>query len=507
MVASMKTAYPFDRTNVAQDADGGKYYLDRPSSLVKMLSATVDRAGDSEALVELGGRRLSYREVWDGAARVAGGLLSHGLQRGDRAAIRLPNGIDWVLAFLGCQLAGVIAVPVNMRFTDDEADYVIKDSGASWVFRVGQPLPQGTPTSFLDAESADVAAIFYTSGTTGFPKGAMTTHGNFLSNTETARRVNGFPAWDPALRNLVAVPLFHVTGCNSQLLPTLECGGTTVILPSFSLEAFLRGINEERINLLVAVPAIYWLAIHSDTFRTVDTTGVKWVAYGGAPAAPDLVRDIKRAFSNARVSNGYGLTESSSIATTLPDEDAADYAASVGYPSPVMDAKLIDVDAVTGVGELLLRGSNIVPGYWNKPEANAETFVHGWLHTGDLARIDDAGRIYIVDRKKDMINRGGENVYCVEVENALAGVPGLAEAAVIAVPDTMMGEKVGAVVVARLGAGLTPESVLAYCRTHLADFKVPQYVAVTTDPLPRNPGGKIIKGKLRNTVRWGKPLW
>jgi acyl-CoA synthetase (AMP-forming)/AMP-acid ligase II len=498
---------PYDTSGVERGPDGGKRYTDRPESLVAMLRASVERSPEAEAVVEIGGERLSYRALWERAARVAGGLKQQGLKPGDRAAIRLGNGIDWVLAFWGCQLAGVMAVPVNTRFTDEEARYVIDDAGSGWVFEPGEELPDGPPEAGEDLKLDDMAGIFYTSGTTGFPKGAIHTHRNFLSNTETARRVTGLPRDGHFLRNLVSVPLFHVTGCNSQLLPTLELGGTTVIMPEFQVQAFLRAIDEERINLLASVPAIYWLAINQPEFERVDTSSVNWIGYGGAPIAPELVRRIKDAFPNARVNNGFGLTETASIATSLPHEYAADHADSVGFTSPVMEADLFEPDPETGVGELLLRGSNVVPAYWNKPEATAETFVDGWLHTGDLARIDDQGLVYIVDRKKDMINRGGENVYCVEVENALSAHPGVFEVAVVGVADTMMGEKVGAVIMPKPGQKVDPDEVVAFCRRHLADFKVPQYIALREEPLPRNPGGKLIKPKLRESVEWGEPLF
>jgi long-chain acyl-CoA synthetase len=250
------------------------------------------------------------------------------------------------------------------------------------------------------------------------------------------------------------------------------------------------------------VPAIYLLALQQPGFADVDTSAVRAVTYGGAPIEPDLVHRLQRAFPTARVGNGFGLTETSSVATFLPDEYAAEHAASVGFPAPVVELDLADVDARTGVGELLVRGPNVVAGYWRKPEQTAATFVEGWLHTGDLARIDDLGLTYVVDRKKDMINRGGENVYCVEVENVLAAHPAVGEVAVVGVADPMMGEKVGAVVVPRPGQELAAADLLAFARARLADFKVPQYLAVRSDPLPRNPGGKVLKPPLRAESEW-----
>ena len=241
---------------------------------------------------------------------------------------------------------------------------------------------------------------------------------------------------------ITAVPLFHVTGCNSQLLGTMYMGGTAVIMPVFEIGAFLRAIEEERIDTLITVPAIYWLAISQPAFADTDISCVRSVSYGGAPIAPELVARLAKAFPQARLGNGFGLTETSSVATFLPHEFVA-HADSVGFPAPVCDVRL-DAVLPDGTGELLIRGPNVVSGYWNKPEATAEAFAGGWLHSGDMARIDDEGLVYLVDRRKDMINRGGENVYCVEVENALAGAPGVYEAAVLGVPDEMMGEKVGA---------------------------------------------------------------
>src|SRR3954447_7468674 len=492
---------PFDTAGVERGDDGIKRYAGRPSSLVHMLRASVDRDRDATAVAEVGGESLTYGELWDRASRVAGGLRAAGVDRGDRAAILLPNGVDWVLAFWGAQMAGAVVVPVNTRFAEDEVSYVLDDSGASFVFEDGASLPDGEPRVFDDAGPDDLAAIFYTSGTTGFPKGAMTTHANFLSNTETARRVIDLPD-DPGLRNLVSVPLFHVTGCNSQLLVACENAGATVIMPAFEVNAFLDAIVDERIEMLTSVPAIYWLAISQPRFAELDVSHVRWVSYGGAPIAPELVRKIKEAFPTARVGNGFGLTESCSIATFLPHEFAEDHPETVGFAAPVVDLDVLDPDPDTGAGELLIRGPNVVAGYWNKPEQTAETFVDGWLHTGDVARIDDEGFVSIVDRKKDMINRGGENVYCVEVENALAAHPSVFEVAVIGVPDEMMGEKVGAVLVPRPGAELDPDDVIAFARKHLADFKVPQYLAVRSEALPRNPGGKILKPTLREETDW-----
>jgi long-chain acyl-CoA synthetase len=492
---------PFDQSDITRGADGVAHYDKLAGSLVEMLRSTVDTWGDNEAVVEVGGGRVTYRQMWERAARVAGGLRALGHKRGDRVAIRLGNGLDWCLAFWGIQMIGAIAVPVNTRFTDTEADYVIGDSGSKFVFQPGATLPDGAPLVEEQSKHSDVAAIFYTSGTTGFPKGAMTTQEGFLSNIETCRRMVPLP-FDGSARSLVSVPLFHVTGCNSQFLVCCAGGSGTVIVPQFNVQEFLRLINAEQITSLTSVPAVYWLALNQKNFPEIDTRGVRWLGYGGAPIAPDLVGRIMDAFPNARVGNGFGLSETSSVATYLPHEYSRLRPETVGFAAPVVDLRLDEFSE--GEGELLIRGPNVVPGYWNKPTATADTFVDGWLRTGDIARIDSDGFVQILDRKKDMVNRGGENVYCCEVENALAAHPAVFEVAVLGVPDTMMGEKVGAVIVTKPGVAAEASEILAFARTRLADFKVPQFVAIREEVLPRNPGGKILKKRLREDVVWVK---
>ncbi len=474
-----------------------------------MLRASVDRDPDATAIVEIGGGSLTYKELWDRALRVAGGLSERGLERGDRVAIRLGNGLDWVLAFWGAQLAGIVVVPVNTRFKEEEVRYLVEDSASAYVFAAGDRLPDGdSAVPVGELEPDDLAAIFYTSGTTGFPKGAMTSHANFLANSENAVRCIGVDRTEGGtLSTLINVPLFHVTGCNSQLIVLLDLGGASYILPDpLDLDGFLGAVAERRINMLTSVPAIYHALTRHPEFEQADLSSVRWVSYGGAPIAASMVHKIMEAFPGACVGNGFGLTETSSLTSFLPHEEAAEHADSVGFAMPVVDIAIDDPDPDTGVGELLVRGPNVVSGYWNKEEATAETFVDGWLHTGDLARSDESGLLYIVDRMKDMINRGGENVYSIEVESALAGAPGVGEAAAVGVPDDMMGEKVGAVIVPAAGLQLDVSAVIAHARERIADFKVPQYIAIRTEPLPRNPGGKVLKAQLRDETDWGDSL-
>jgi len=508
VTVAARGANPFDQAGVTADADGIRRYPGLHESLVAMLADSVGAAPDAEALVQVGGERLSYSGLWDRAARVAGGLRDDGIMPGDRVAIRLPNCVDWVVALFGGLMAGAIVVPVNTRFTDAEAGYVIEDSGSSYVFEPGAPLPSGRPLVHTGAARTDVAAIFYTSGTTGFPKGAMHTHENVLANVETVFRVSDIPRdAGPEMRTLVVVPLFHVTGCHSQTLPALRVGGAAVIDAAFDGARMIRTLEQERITACTAVPAIYYYLLNHPDFAPSKVAGVRWASYGGAPIAPALVHQIGERFAGARLANGFGLTECTSIATLLPHEWAAEHADSVGFAAPHADIAVDDdlFPAGTGMGELLIRGQSVCAGYWNKPGATAQTFADHWLRTGDVGRVDSDGLVYVMDRIKDMINRGGENIYCVEVENALIGAPGVGEVAVVGVPDPMMGEKVGAVIVPLPGASVDPGAVIEYARAHLADFKIPQYLSVRAEPLPRNPNGKVLKAPLRKTA-FGPPL-
>ncbi|CCG04419.1 class I adenylate-forming enzyme family protein [Blastococcus saxobsidens] len=496
--------HPFDTSGIEVGADGIRRYTGLPVNLVRVLFAQAATRGERTAIVELGGGQLTYSELWQRAMRIAGGLRESGVQTGDRVAVQLPNGVDWVLAFWGALLAGAIVVPMNTRLAPAEADFILGDCGAAYVVRPGEPLPDGEPGELPDPAHTDVAALFYTSGTTGRPKGAMTTHENFLSNVESVIRCRELSR-DPAVRHatLISVPLFHVTGCNSQFLGQIALGGTSVLMPRFDATAFLDAIPRYGITLLTSVPTIYELVLRHPALATTDVSTVRTLSYGGAPIAPELVHRLRTAFPNARLGNGFGLSETSALATFLPHEYAGTHADAVGFAPPLNDVRLDQPDAVTGVGELLVRGPNVVAGYWGDPVRTAETFVDGWLHTGDLATLTD-GIVRIVDRAKDMINRGGENVYSVEVENALAEHPDVLEVAVVGVPDPVMGEKVGAVVLPK--PGTQPDQLVAslssFAHERLADFKCPQFVRVIDGPLPRNAGGKVLKNPLRDAAGW-----
>lgn len=501
---------PFPTTGVARDRNGVPHYERLPATLLDILAEQAEQRPDSEAVVELGAGRLTYRQLWQRAARVAGGLRADGLQRGDRVGLRYPAGLHWVLAFWGTVMAGGIPVAVNTRSAAPEVDFVLADAGVRLDLAPGAALPDGEPYVVDGLDATDTAALFYTSGTTGSPKGVPTTHEAFVTNAENmVRSLGQSRQLGEELRTLISVPLFHVTGCNSQLLAAAYTGGAAVIMPSLNLPELIATLPEQRISSMVTVPAIYALLLRHPEFARVDVSGVRWVGYGGAPTAPALVRSLREAFGAATVFNGYGMTETASLMTVLPDSDAVAHADSVGYAVPSGDIGVAPLESNPGdptTGELVVRGANVMGGYWNRPDATAATIVDGWLHTGDVVRVDDAGRVHIIDRLKDIIIRGGENVSSVEVEAALLSAPGVADACVLAVPDDVMGEKVGAVLLGDGRQDLDVAAVLDYCRGQLADYKVPQYITVVATELPRTASGKLLKGQLRGQVQWGDPL-
>ena len=395
---------------------------------------------------------------------------------------------------------------MNTRSAAPEVEFVLSDAGVTVDLAPETELPDGKPYVEAGLGRRDVAAMFYTSGTTGKPKGVPATNEAFVTNAENSMRCLGIPAAIGAdLRTLISVPLFHVTGCNSQLLVALHAGGTAVIMPELNQAALLASLPAERINYMVTVPAVYALLLRHPELARTDLSSLRWLAYGGAPIAPSLVEAIQNAFPTARVFNGYGMTETASLITVLPHDDAVAHADSVGYAVPTVDLAVLPLGDDPTVGELIARGPTVTEGYWQRPDATSAALLDGWLRTGDVVRVDEAGRVHIIDRTKDIIIRGGENISSIEVESALVAAPGVLEAAVIAVPDDVMGEKVGAVV---FGGDQTVdvEIVIGYCRSQLAEFKIPQYMHIVSEPLPRNASGKLLKAQLRDGLRWGAPL-
>jgi acyl-CoA synthetase (AMP-forming)/AMP-acid ligase II len=473
--------------------------LDIAPSLVAATRATVERVPDAEAIVDLSsGERLTYAELWARTSTVAGGLVAQGVQPGDRVGVALPNGASWTLAFLGALLAGAVPVPINPRLTGPERDHIVADSGARVV--LDGDLPSGAPTVVDIDDVESLAALFYTSGTTGTPKGAMLSHRALLSAAEQVRLAYQLGPTE-GLRALVAAPLFHVLACGMQWIPALVSGGCVVIMPAFEVGSWVTAIRDERIEVLNGVPAMFWHALRHNDFVGLDVSGVRILSYGAAPTPPSQAQALREAFPHARLAPGYGLTEAPCV-TGLQDDDALSHSGSVGTAVADTELRLVGPEAADGIGQLLVRGPQLMSGYWGRPEATAEVLVDGWLHTGDLVRIDSGGRVFMLDRRTDMINRGGENVYSVEVEAALAAYPAVAESAVVGVPDERLGSRVGACVVPRPGVPFDPAELVRVARESLASFKVPEYICVRPEPLPRNPAGKVDKHAVRALSEW-----
>ncbi|HYU38586.1 MAG TPA: class I adenylate-forming enzyme family protein [Acidimicrobiia bacterium] len=370
----------------------------------------------------------------------------------------------------------------------------------------------------IDVDEDDLFAILYTSGTTGRPKGATLTHRQALANLQNifclgvANASRGGEAApelssDVQSATLLVVPLFHVTGCLSTMMLCYASGAKLVLMPPgrFDPDAAMATIERERITGFGGVPTIMWRIVESPNFDHYDLSSVVRVSYGGAPAAAELVQRIHERFPKVRktLATAYGLTESASVATSNTGDDYRTHPDSVGRPAPTVEIRVVDPDGepvpVGGTGEIWLRGPTIMRrGYWNRPDATAEAITpDGWFRSGDIGRFDEDGFLYLVDRQKDMIIRGGENVYCVEVEEVLFEHPDVIDAAVVGVPHKVLGEEVKAVVQVKAGSSTTVESLRAHCASRLADFKVPAHVELRDEPLPRNPAGKVLKSLLR----------
>ena len=545
---------PFEVDEVEIRGVPTRVWKHAPPSLRAVLEAS--RAHGDKTFLVYEDERTTFEAHFRQAATFAHALRDrYGVEKGDRVVIAMRNFPEWAIAFWGAATAGAVVVPLNAWWTGEELEYGVADSGAVVVVadeeraerlgphleglglhglivaRAAGDLDAGhdrledllagaaddgsveLPPVDLDPE--DDATIFYTSGTTGRPKGAVGTHRNICTNLLSL----GFVSAGAALRfgretsgdgrehqpsYLLSVPLFHATGCHSVLVTNTVGGGKLVMMHKWDPERALELIEREEITSFGGVPSMVMQVIESPDFATRDTSSVSSVGYGGAPAPPELVRRIKELFPRVSPGNGYGLTETSSVTTMNRGDDYVRKPDSVGPPVPVVDLKVVGPDGAEvppgEVGELWIKGPNVVRCYWHKPEATAEAITDGWLHSGDVARIDDEGFVYIVDRAKDMVIRGGENVYCVEVESALHEHPAVMEAAVIGIPHRVLGEEVGAVVTLKAGAAATTEELQRHVRERLAAFKVPVRIDIRDTPLPRSPQGKILKRELRDEV-------
>ena len=526
-------------------------YKKRMRSLREVAESAAVRV-DTDFLVQ-GDQRLNYAEHDAWARSASAALAAIGVESGDRVAIVSANSIEWVAMFWACVGSGVVTVPLNAWWKTEELEFALNDSGTKvmlcdlrrWelvrdlvpsltelthVFVIGLTEPDGIarpaselfeqkdPPAFSGAAPLedDLAAILYTSGTTGKPKGATVTHRQVIGNLQNIMCASVVSAMRAAeagtpskyqAGSLLVVPLFHVTGCLATMVTSYATGGKLVLMPPgrFDAEHAMATIEAERVSSIGGVPTIMWRIVESENFSKYDLSSVTRISYGGAPAAPELVTRINECFPQAKsaLTTAYGLTETASVATANAGADYLNHPDSCGRPVPTVEMRVVGDDGtdapLDGKGEVWLRGPTIMlRGYWNRPDANAEALTaDGWFKTGDIGRIDAEGFLYLIDRAKDMIIRAGENIYCVEVENILFEHPDVLDAAIVGVPHKQLGEEVKAVVQRRPGSDVTAEDIQAFCRLHLADFKVPEYVEIIDAPLPRNPAGKVLKNILR----------
>jgi long-chain acyl-CoA synthetase len=525
-----------------------KNFKHREKSLREKVANTGLR-GETVFMVQ-GDRRISYAEharlVWGAGRALKEGF---GFRHGDRLAILAYNSPDWLVALFATASIGGIAVGLNGWWTGEEIEYGLTDSGSRYlvvderlyprveklagklpglerVFYIGQHAPRGTvpirellvPENAMPTDPVsedDPFVILYTSGTTGRPKGCITTHrgtitqvlGVLFSSVVGAALGTANPMLSSGepLTSLLTSPLFHVGGIHSGVCTAMTVGAKLVFpVGKFDPEQAMRLIEQEKVTTWGAIPTMLHRVVHHPKVKQYDLSSLRAISFGGAPTAPETIDKAREVLPvEPSFANAYGLTETHGVATLNGGKDLLGRKTSIGRPIPVLEMKIVDEvgqELPDGkLGELVIYGPTVTPGYWNRPEATAETVRKGWLHTGDLGYRDREGFYFVVDRAKDMILRGGENVYCVEIENCLADHPEIDETAVIGVPDLELGERVKAIVRRRPGSTLSEDQVRKHVAAHLAAFKVPEFVEFIDRPLPRNPAGKILKNLLRGS--------
>jgi long-chain acyl-CoA synthetase len=463
---------------------------------------------------------LTYADLWDAAARVAGLLATLGVEPGDRVGIMLPNVPAFPIAYYGTLAAGGVVVPMNPLLKSREVAYYLGDSGAKVLFAwhgaageaakgaadtgarvvdVADPLltlaDQDPAQVTADRGDDDDAVILYTSGTTGRPKGAELTHANLTRNAElTATTLLKSGTADVVMGCL---PLFHVFGLTCGLNATIASGSTLTLLPRFDPGKALEIIQRDRVTIFEGVPTMYAAMLHH-TGERPDVSSLRLCVSGGAAMPVEVLRGFEDAFGCV-ILEGYGLSETSPVAS-FNHPDKVRKPGSIGTPIAGVEMRLIDADGADvppgEVGEIAIRGHNVMKGYWGRPDATAEAIQDGWFRTGDLARVDEDGYYYIVDRKKDLIIRGGYNVYPREIEEVLYEHPDVAEAAVIGIPHPELGEDVGAAVKLKPGGRATPADLRAFARERVAAYKYPRHIWIVDD-LPKGPTGKILRREVQ----------
>jgi fatty-acyl-CoA synthase len=486
--------------------------------------------GEREAMVD-GNRRISYREINSRVNRLSRALQTLGLKSGERCAILAYNCLEYAEVIFAAAKLGLLLVPLNWRLSPAELAFNLSDSGTETLIFdpgfaqlipglvdqtpvrrllvLGEKEAAGAPAyekvlaaqSELEPEPGEPVGldtphiIMYTAGTTGRPKGAVLTQGASFWNAINLEMDMHFTPQD---RDLLVLPMFHIGGIGLFTLPMFHVGGTVVIQRTFEPSETIRLLKEENITLFFGVPAVFLFLIQHPNFRPEGFAGARVVMSGGAPLPVSLVKQYHEA--GIVLQQGFGMSEAAPSIATLGKDRSLKKAGSIGRALFHVEARVVDDDmknvSTGAVGELVIRGPNLMQGYWNRPEPTKEAFFGGWFHTGDLARMDEDGDLTIVERKKDMFISGGENVYPAEVENAIFELPEVAEAAVIGINDEKWGEVGRAVVVLKPGAQLSQQEVLVFLGKRLAKFKVPKQL-VFVEKLPRNAAGKVLKNQIR----------
>jgi len=555
-------AVPYDEAVAALTRPGGMFevieadvlgrhmrvFKSTPPSMRMLFALAKLRAAQEFLVYE--DERWTFGRVAESIDALGNALVTHyGVKKGDRVAIGMRNYPEWIAAFAAITSVGAIAVLLNAWWTADEVAYGLEDSGAKLLIgdleRIeraagamerldiralavrtsGKPLPPrtdryedvvklGAPLPDVAITYDDDATILYTSGTTGHPKGAVSTHRAVLSALgafacRAAVQAMRFPKDKEKQSHptcfILTVPLFHVTGCVAVMLTSFAAGTKLVMLHKWEPERALQLIERERVTNFVGVPTMAWDLLESKAFSKYDTSSLVAVGGGGAPAPPQLVQRIEKSFSGkGRPNIGYGMTETNAYGPQNAGDDYLRKPTSSGRTVPVVEVRVTDGDgrvlAPGEVGEIWFRGPHLIRGYWNKPEATAQTIVDGWLRSGDIGRIDEEGFVYVEDRAKDMVLRAGENVYCAEVEAAIYEHPAIYECAVFGLPHERLGEEVAVAIHLKPGAVLSEEELRAHLTKRIAGYKIPSVVSWASAQLPRNPAGKILKRELRDAL-------
>jgi long-chain acyl-CoA synthetase len=479
------------------------------------------RVAADRPAVRFGDVALTYAETWDRSRRLAGALGGLGLGRGDRVAVVARNSHRYLELYQAVPGAGLVLVPLNHRHADAELRYALEDSGARVLFtdRPVSDLPaciehvidageaheeliaDASPISDFpdDVDEDDLAGIFYTGGTTGGAKGVMLRHRSIVSN---AMHVQAVWPFDEETCFLLVAPMFHLAG-TLAVLPCVWHGARQVVMPAFDPGSALDLIEAEGVSATQVVPSMLAALCDEQLERPRDVSSVRFLTFGGAPSATETLRRARRAFPHAELMTMYGATETAPLVTAVRHLERlldTPHARTCGRPLVGVELRVVDPTdrtpvAAGRVGEVAVRGANVMLGYWKKPRQTADVLEAGWYHTGDLGRLDERGYLELVDRAKDMIVSGGENVYSTEVEDVLYRHPAVAEAAVFGVPDERWGEAVHAVVVPR--STVTEEELVTFCREAIAGYKVPKRIELRDEPLPKSGAGKVLKRDLR----------